>query len=232
MHVDMGSMARLEIPKDAAACCFGKCPNPSNRLISRLLEWPGWTGFSRTSPEIYDLGLCVFPRSNACRNSFAMERCQQLKVAAPQRGSLLLCKDDSWFYWFSHRECVPMAEWSIRTWRWRDIVYGVSFYNSDGATLGWWLFCCIFLSKNSDFRPWKNSDRCLIKKNKFWTSTTPEILIVVLSNGEKITLCVWSPFWKILSALWISSPTHSNLLLNPYPRKLHQNIEQHESSSC
>ena len=122
----MGSMARLEIPKDAAACCFGKCPNPSNRLISRLLEWPGWTGFSRTSPEIYDLGLCVFPRSNACRNSFAMERCQQFKVAAPQRGSLLLCKDDSWFYWFSHRECVPMAEWSIRTWRWRDIVYGVS----------------------------------------------------------------------------------------------------------
>ena len=70
--------------------------------------------------------LCVFPWSNACRNSFAMERCQQFKVAAPQRGSLLLCKDDSWFYWFSHRECVPMAEWSIRTWRWRDIVYGVS----------------------------------------------------------------------------------------------------------
>ena len=126
MHVDMGSMARLEILKDAAECCFGKCPNPSNRLISRLLEWPGWTGFSRTSPEIYDLGLCVFPRSNACRNSFAMERCQQFKVAAPQRSSLLLCKDDSWFYWFSHRECVPMAEWSIRTWRWRDIVYGVS----------------------------------------------------------------------------------------------------------
>ena len=106
------------------------------------------------------------------------------------------------------------------------------FYNSDGATLGWWLFCCIFLSKNSDFRPWKNSDRCLIKKNKFWTSTTPEILIVVLSNGEKITLCVRSPFWKILPALWISSPTHSNLLLNHHPRKLHQNIEQHESSSC
>ena len=28
----MGSMARLEIPKDAAACCFGKCPNPSDRM--------------------------------------------------------------------------------------------------------------------------------------------------------------------------------------------------------
>ena len=40
------------------------------------------------------------------------------------------------------------------------------FYNSDGAMLGWWLSCCIFLSKNSDFRPWKNSDRCLIKKKK------------------------------------------------------------------
>ena len=71
------------------------------------------------------------------------------KVAAPQHGNLLLCEDDGWFYWFSSRECVPMTERSIRAWRWREVVDGVMVLQFWWCTLGWWLFCCIFLSKNS-----------------------------------------------------------------------------------
>ena len=119
------------------------------------------------------------------------------KVATPQRGNLLLCEDDGWFYWFSHRECVPMTKWSTRTWRWRKVVDGVFVLQFWWCVLGWWLFCCIFLSKKF----WSLS--C---KKKLWTSTTPEILIVVLKNGERTTICVRSLLWKILPALWISNP--------------------------
>ena len=76
----------------------------------------------------------------------------------------------------------------------------------------------VHLSKNSDHSPRKNYECCPCKnKNKLWTATTLEILIIVLKNGERTALYVRIFFfWKILLELWISSPTRSNLLLNPH----------------
>ena len=42
------------------------------------------------------------------------------------------------------------------------------------------------------------------------------IVFQILSNGERTTLYVRSLFRKILTVLRISSPTRSNLLLNPH----------------
>ena len=87
------------------------------------------------------------------------------KVAAPQRGSLLLCENDGWFCWFSYRECVLMTRWSTCAWRWKEIVDSVLVLQFWWCALGWWLFCYIFLSKNSDCCPQK----------KFWLLSRKKI---------------------------------------------------------
>ena len=123
------------------------------------------------------------------------------KVAAPQCGSLILCEDDNWFCWFSGRECVPMTKWSTHAWRWREVVDGVLVLQFWWCALGWWLFCCIFISKKF----W-----LLSRKKKLWTSTTLEILIVILKNGERTTLCVCDLFSK-------KSSQYFEFLIHVYP---------------